>query len=540
MGYKKMTENEMTGIGVSSAGNILTGSAEQNKRVFDNLPIAIGKNVNEVIDALEGVDAKRLSHTADASNPHSVTKAQVGLGNVDNTADLDKPVSVATSAALAEKADKTELAKKVDRAELAVALTEKADVSALEKKADASTENGGFAGGKDAVAGAGVAAGEGAKTVNENGRLIDAIQLGTGVNKNPKTMQVYEHPVFDANTGKLVEGVIPDSVAKADELEAFEKEVAEGFLLKADKAELELKADSDTMTEALAKKVDKSELDEFITQAELDEALSGSVDGEVNLTNYYTKTEVDGKVSVKADKATSLSGYGIADAYTKSEVNAKVSGKADKATTLSGYGVTNAYTKTEVDNKVSAKADKATTLSGYGIGNAYTKTEVDTKVNLKANAADVTAGLAEKADKTVVESLSDAVSALGDVANEDVVPVSKGGTGAVDAASALAALGGVRISAKQTYVGGGFCDNYLHLAFEFSPKLMFICGGGCSAVFVRDADKALVCGTASNSDGSAHYCDLTWGGDNSVWWISDTVMSQFNLSGEIYTAYAIG
>lgn len=33
------------------------------------------------------------SHVADASNPHRVTKAQVGLGNVNNTSDADKPIS---------------------------------------------------------------------------------------------------------------------------------------------------------------------------------------------------------------------------------------------------------------------------------------------------------------------------------------------------------------------------------------------------------------------------------------------------------------
>ena len=43
------------------------------------------------------------NHIADTSNPHSVTKAQVGLGNVDNTADLDKPISTATQAALNAK-----------------------------------------------------------------------------------------------------------------------------------------------------------------------------------------------------------------------------------------------------------------------------------------------------------------------------------------------------------------------------------------------------------------------------------------------------
>lgn len=52
--------------------------------------------------------ASRLTaHTSNTNNPHSVTKAQVGLGNVDNTSDLNKPISTATQNALNLKADKT-------------------------------------------------------------------------------------------------------------------------------------------------------------------------------------------------------------------------------------------------------------------------------------------------------------------------------------------------------------------------------------------------------------------------------------------------
>lgn len=46
------------------------------------------------------------NHIADTNNPHSVTKAQVGLGNVDNTSDLNKPISTATQTALDGKIDK--------------------------------------------------------------------------------------------------------------------------------------------------------------------------------------------------------------------------------------------------------------------------------------------------------------------------------------------------------------------------------------------------------------------------------------------------
>ena len=46
-------------------------------------------------------------HTGNTSNPHSVTKAQVGLGNVDNTSDANKPVSTAQQAAIDAVDNKT-------------------------------------------------------------------------------------------------------------------------------------------------------------------------------------------------------------------------------------------------------------------------------------------------------------------------------------------------------------------------------------------------------------------------------------------------
>jgi hypothetical protein len=50
------------------------------------------------IDVNEKVDL----HIANKSNPHAVTKAQVGLGNVNNTSDADKPVSTAQATAIAD------------------------------------------------------------------------------------------------------------------------------------------------------------------------------------------------------------------------------------------------------------------------------------------------------------------------------------------------------------------------------------------------------------------------------------------------------
>lgn len=150
--------------------------------------------------------------------------------------------------------------------------------------------------------------------------------------------------------------------------------------------------------------------------------------------------------------------------YLLSKIKSLLSGKADKSTTLSGYGITNAYTKTETDTAISnakytlpnatssvlggvkvgtnisvssgtisvanastsakgvvqlssstsststslaatasavksaydlanGKQSPATTLAGYGITDAYTKTEMDTALSGKLS----TSGTASKA-----------------------------------------------------------------------------------------------------------------------------------------------
>ena len=53
----------------------------------------------------EPANANIQSHIANTSNPHSVTKSQVGLANADNTSDANKPVSTAQQTALDLKAN---------------------------------------------------------------------------------------------------------------------------------------------------------------------------------------------------------------------------------------------------------------------------------------------------------------------------------------------------------------------------------------------------------------------------------------------------
>ena len=50
--------------------------------------------------AIGSVEYTLVHHEENTDNPHNVTKSQVGLGNVDNTSDADKPVSTAQAASI--------------------------------------------------------------------------------------------------------------------------------------------------------------------------------------------------------------------------------------------------------------------------------------------------------------------------------------------------------------------------------------------------------------------------------------------------------
>lgn len=101
---------------------ILTGEAPNKTGTEVNKSINIeGATINVAISAASVPSSEEIiaslgytpandedltNHVEDTSNPHGVTKTQVGLGNVDNTSDADKPVSTAQQTALNAKEDK--------------------------------------------------------------------------------------------------------------------------------------------------------------------------------------------------------------------------------------------------------------------------------------------------------------------------------------------------------------------------------------------------------------------------------------------------
>lgn len=62
--------------------------------------------VNEAVEEIKETEESIkpfASHLTDYNNPHRVSKAQVGLGNVDNTADINKPISNPTKTYVDDK-----------------------------------------------------------------------------------------------------------------------------------------------------------------------------------------------------------------------------------------------------------------------------------------------------------------------------------------------------------------------------------------------------------------------------------------------------
>lgn len=70
------------------------------QQALDNLETTLTDNIVSVSEDL-------MFHAENTNNPHAVTKAQVGLSEVDNTSDKNKPISDATQTALNDKASLT-------------------------------------------------------------------------------------------------------------------------------------------------------------------------------------------------------------------------------------------------------------------------------------------------------------------------------------------------------------------------------------------------------------------------------------------------
>ena len=167
---------------------------------------------------------------------------------------------------------------------------------------------------------------------------------------------------------------------------------------------------SAAVTAALAGKADVSALDNYVTNDGLGDALATA--GAVTDSNMSEKL---------ADYATKsdLSGYATTDA---------LNAKADKATTLAGYGITDTYTSAEIDDKL-----EAVTVGGMegmeeilagkqdknipGATNHVVVTDASGNITTTATigidkVTDLQTSLDAKADATTVDGLTESVGDL--------------------------------------------------------------------------------------------------------------------------------
>ena len=93
---KKNLDNTVTGL-----ANEITNRANAINSLRTELKTYIDETVGNPNTNLTALETKVNQHIANKSNPHAVTKTQVGLGNVNNTSDADKPVSTAQATAIA-------------------------------------------------------------------------------------------------------------------------------------------------------------------------------------------------------------------------------------------------------------------------------------------------------------------------------------------------------------------------------------------------------------------------------------------------------
>ena len=88
-------------VGLSNVPNVSTNDQTPTYTIpTANAELTSGEKLGAALGKIARAVASLIAHIANKSNPHSVTKAQVGLGNVDNTADANKPVSTATDNAI--------------------------------------------------------------------------------------------------------------------------------------------------------------------------------------------------------------------------------------------------------------------------------------------------------------------------------------------------------------------------------------------------------------------------------------------------------
>ena len=299
---------------------------------------------NSNYTAIPFLDAAATSHIENKSNPHGVTKAQLDLGNVDNTADSAKTVKAAGALTVVSKGSATKpVYFNASGVPVACTYSLGANVPSDAKFTDTVYTHP-ESHPASMITGLATVATSGSYNDLSNKPTIPTSLPANG--GNAATVGG-----FTVGTNVPADAVFTDTV--------YTLPAATTSALGGVKVGTNISVSSGTISVATG---------------------STSAKGVVQLTNSTSSTST----TTAATPAAVKSAYDLANA------------KQSPATTLSGYGITDAYTKTEVDSKVAGLVDSApealNTLNELAAAlgdDPNFATTMSTAIGKKANSADL-------------------------------------------------------------------------------------------------------------------------------------------------------
>lgn len=168
-----------------------------------------------------------------------------------------------------------------------------------------------------------------------------------------------------------VEALQGEDTAIKGRLDDIESILGEGEGSVADQIATAKQEAIDTAAEDATTKANKAFEDAKKYADEEDAKIESRVDAlETASATHATKTEVEelaGRVTTAEGKITTLEGKMTIVEGKVAANETEIAKKADKATTIAGYGIEDAYTKTEVDAKITAAMDSIVEVSAEEI-----------------------------------------------------------------------------------------------------------------------------------------------------------------------------